>query len=359
MSTTTSINFKENYFKYPSLTKIRGEPSVESLTILIRQLLANAKKVPNDEHATYGYIGLILSDEEYAALTPAPTAVFRAPAIPVEPRDGGTQFEIQQRMHTYKEQQKRRAEYILMHNTMFNLIQEAIESEYLEAKVDPLTGDFDCTIPELIAYLKTTYGYISPAELQEKQDEVTKMVWDISKPVDFVFNKIDTVASLFDMARKTLTTELKIHMAILVLSRSGVNSDDLRTWKHVEEQTWPSFKNHFREAQQELRTTRPALGDITNFHEANSIQANAILQEALATAKADSLMQTLTAIMERLEKIENKPPPKNKPEPPPKAYCWTHGWCRHSGTQCNQPKDGHQAQATKTNKMGGSTKRCE
>jgi hypothetical protein len=232
MSTTTSINFKENYFKYPSLTKIRGEPSVESLTILIRQLLANAKKVPNDEHATYGYIGLILSDEEYAALTPAPTAVFRAPAIPVEPRDGGTQFEIQQRMHTYKEQQKRRAEYILMHNTMFNLIQEAIESEYLEAKVDPLTGDFDCTIPELIAYLKTTYGYISPAELQEKQDEVTKMVWDISKPVDFVFNKIDTVASLFDMARKTLTRDMSfsrlVHNDLYLIGSAPFNRTTAR-----------------------------------------------------------------------------------------------------------------------------------
>ena len=37
-------------------------------------------------------------------------------------------------------------------------------------------------------------------------------------------------------------------------------------------------------------------------------------------------------------------------------YCWTHGWCRHNGTSCSAPADGHKTEATKTNRMGGSTR---
>ena len=37
-------------------------------------------------------------------------------------------------------------------------------------------------------------------------------------------------------------------------------------------------------------------------------------------------------------------------------YCWTHGWCRHRGTECNAPAEGHQPNATKTNRMGGSNR---
>ena len=37
-------------------------------------------------------------------------------------------------------------------------------------------------------------------------------------------------------------------------------------------------------------------------------------------------------------------------------YCWTHGWCRHNGTDCAAPAEGHKPDATKTNRMGGSTR---
>jgi hypothetical protein len=36
-------------------------------------------------------------------------------------------------------------------------------------------------------------------------------------------------------------------------------------------------------------------------------------------------------------------------------YCWTHGMCRHDGTMCQTPGEGHQPLATITNMMGGST----
>ena len=41
------------------------------------------------------------------------------------------------------------------------------------------------------------------------------------------------------------------------------------------------------------------------------------------------------------------------------GYCWTHGWDpigeRHTSSSCRRKKEGHKAEATGSNKMGGST----
>jgi hypothetical protein len=44
------------------------------------------------------------------------------------------------------------------------------------------------------------------------------------------------------------------------------------------------------------------------------------------------------------------------------TYCWTHGITtnlRHSGKNCTRQKEGHKADATLNNKMGGSTATCK
>jgi hypothetical protein len=39
-------------------------------------------------------------------------------------------------------------------------------------------------------------------------------------------------------------------------------------------------------------------------------------------------------------------------------YCWTHGACAHSSSECTSKADNHQDAATFANKMGGSTAYC-
>ena len=36
-------------------------------------------------------------------------------------------------------------------------------------------------------------------------------------------------------------------------------------------------------------------------------------------------------------------------------YCWTHGACAHTSTECKNKKTGHQDAATFENRMGDST----
>ena len=70
---TTSLppgtNFQENYFQHPELTKIVGEPTHTSLTILINELKANAQSVhSNLGGGVYGHLGLVLSPVDYDLL---------------------------------------------------------------------------------------------------------------------------------------------------------------------------------------------------------------------------------------------------------------------------------------------------
>ena len=45
-------------------------------------------------------------------------------------------------------------------------------------------------------------------------------------------------------------------------------------------------------------------------------------------------------------------------QPNPRGYCWSHGWCGHTGATCRTPAPGHQPQATLENRMNGSNKNC-
>ena len=39
-------------------------------------------------------------------------------------------------------------------------------------------------------------------------------------------------------------------------------------------------------------------------------------------------------------------------------YCWTHGACSHTSKDCENPREGHQYDATFDNKMNGSRYYC-
>ena len=50
--------------------------------------------------------------------------------------------------------------------------------------------------------------------------------------------------------------------------------------------------------------------------------------------------------------------PNNRRRYNTSKYCWTHGACAHTGTDCTSPTEGHKSEATFENKMGGSTAYC-
>ena len=97
--------------------------------------------------------------------------------------------------------------------------------------------------------------------------------------------------------------------------------------------------------------------------------ANAIMQNSIQYQTAEllkSLQKDLKLLSEQLKGNQNskKRPNKKTPDNPTftrtdtSKYCWTHGACNHNSNECSRQATGHKKEATKTNKMGGSTAFC-
>ena len=87
---------------------------------------------------------------------------------------------------------------------------------------------------------------------------------------------------------------------------------------------------------------------------------------AINVTTSDTIQAQMLTILERIDKKLDQ-----APQGPPQRctrrtytrtdtskYCWSHGACAHTGKKCRNPKQGHQAEATFANKMGGSTLYC-
>ena len=57
-------------FKYPTLTRIHGEPTFEGVRKLHKELMVNAQTVHSDlGSGAHGHLGLVLSPQQYALLS--------------------------------------------------------------------------------------------------------------------------------------------------------------------------------------------------------------------------------------------------------------------------------------------------
>jgi hypothetical protein len=78
------INYRENYFQHPSLTKISGDPTYASLAKLERECKANGKSVSSTlGGGNQGHLGLVCSPAAYNRVSPG--VPFNRPALPILP----------------------------------------------------------------------------------------------------------------------------------------------------------------------------------------------------------------------------------------------------------------------------------
>ena len=69
MSKYNIKNYRTTHFQYPTLDKIHGQPSLESILRLFRQLKINAQSVPTTlGGGQLGYLALVLRPEAYNSI---------------------------------------------------------------------------------------------------------------------------------------------------------------------------------------------------------------------------------------------------------------------------------------------------
>ena len=209
MITSYSIKNIYSHFEYKELTKIEGEPTLDSLLVLHRQIKRNAQCVPTTlGGGQLGYLALVLTEEQYDSIPNA--APFIRPENPGDfqlqvpdpnttttttpttrrttPRSSArlaasrstatqdttaliatdqatasviTAAEVASQKAAHDNEVKKFYECQAVEQALRTQIIEAIEPDYLDALRNINTDMINESIPEIFEYLQVNYGQIT------------------------------------------------------------------------------------------------------------------------------------------------------------------------------------------------------
>jgi hypothetical protein len=265
---------KDTYFQHKVLTKIHGKPTYESIQNLLTELKANAGSVPFTlGGGQHGHLGLHLSNARYTALAHALNWVQPGNPGPFLPPLAGTGPQIEGAKDVWKELKQTFELCQATEKALIAQVVESIDPIYLRALLNRTTGQYSSSIRDLLSHLFNTYGKITPQQVKAKEMELYNMHYDISQPVDTVFNAIDDLSELADHAGSPMTPQQMIDLAYVIFAKQPILQQDLRLWnrKLLVDRTWTNLIQHLRDAQTDL-SSLPAAGDI--YHQQPPHQAN-------------------------------------------------------------------------------------
>ena len=227
MLTSYSIKNIYSHFEYKELTKITGEPTLDSILLLNRQIKRNAQSVPTTlGGGQLGYLALVITEAKYDAIpnsthfhrptdprrfevhlpttatassaiqTPtAPTrrttrSVARAttPTLQDQAEPAATQptvifsAEVATQKVTHDDAVRKFYECQAVEQALRTQIIKAIDSEYLDALRHVDTDMINESIPEIFDFLQLNYGHITEEELVQKEEDLRNYDYDPTEP---------------------------------------------------------------------------------------------------------------------------------------------------------------------------------
>jgi hypothetical protein len=187
----SQINYRENYFQHPSLTKISGDPSYKNLAKLERECKANRKSVRSTlGGGLQGHLGLVCSAPAYNRVSR--DVPFVRPALPVLPDlNTFTAPPIAATRQTYADDLAAFQACNLIERTIIQQINTAIDEDCLANLIDDETGLLDGTVPEILQNLFDTYGDITPQSLAAAKAKVEETTYNHARPIVNIFTSIN------------------------------------------------------------------------------------------------------------------------------------------------------------------------
>ena len=394
MSGSATIpNYRDTVFEYSDLTVIHGEPTYDTLKLLVNQLKANARSVRTTlGGGNHGYLGLVLSPQQYAII--APGTPFIHPAHP-----GPLNIPPYQLPHVTQQAQSHHAEQVRLYNECYNVKQAlhkqiiaAIQDSYIAALKNHQTNTITTPLYQVIEYLFRNYGRVTPAQLVHEEQQVTNWTYDTTMSIVILFNKIDDLMDLANATGSPYSAQQIINFGYILLNKTSKFSQGIREWNRLQpaQKTWDTFQTHFTNEYQALRETGELTDQESTFNTANIIQevvdgvqqalqptaddideTSELIHEAnLATAQTTQQTELMQQMLQMIQSMQNiqcqlvnsaAQVPNNSQRRNTRIrrniskYCWTHGACSHWGKDCRNKKPGHSDDATFNDRKGDST----
>ena len=248
-STHGDIDYKNNLFGHPELSRIIGEPTTASLITLLAEVRDNAGSVQTDlGGGAHGHLGLVCTTNTYQALVPEAEPY-------VHPENPGhlviieailTQYHIAQAKEEHEEATRLFREVNSVKRMHIQQIVSVVKPKYLRALRTPGTNKLNHTVSEISDHLFDTYNDVTPGELCELQARMESLAFPPSEPVGSIISEIIDLAAISEIAKAPMTPTQKINMAYILFSKQHVYKSALRKWDEQldDHQNWNNFKEH-------------------------------------------------------------------------------------------------------------------
>ena len=321
-------NYRTSYFQYPTLDKIHGQPTLDTILHLQKQIKINAQSVPTTlGGGQLGYLALVLPRTSYDAIPnagrfdrptdPGPFIVqTRAPpttrtnqATPVI-----TAATVAQQKAEWDENKRVYNECQAVEQVLRQQIIEAIDPEYLEPLRDQYTEMVNDSIPSIFEYLLTTYGEVSDEDILDRETELKTYTYDPIKSVDDVFNKIRKHQELASLMGNPMTEKQQTTIAYAIFNKTNIFKQNLIEWnrKAANEKTLLNFTKHMRSAWNELNKVGALTIHDSSINSAHMLQDITATQEAIAEdlrqTLADQLQTSIAEAMAMFQGQQSIPP---------------------------------------------------
>ena len=194
--------------------------------------MANVSSVECDlGGGDHGYLGLVLNNEEYASITPAPLP-FNPPNFPAPLVIGiGTnQVTALTRREQWQEDKKRYYECKNVEKALQRHIQDAIEDKYLASLVNEDTGLIHEDIPTVLAFLFEAYGIVPSEEVKQKETDIRTMQFHPSDPMITLFNLVEQLKKMAISAKIPYTANQLLDIGLTVLRNTRDVERALGDW---------------------------------------------------------------------------------------------------------------------------------
>jgi hypothetical protein len=209
-------------FPHPTISPINGVPNYESILSLNLQLNANAASVQSNlGDGLLGLLYLTITPAEYNALSVTefipPEKPGAAPIVPYAATDSQVATLVQEHKtetHLFKE-------YIATNKAPKQQVIAAVDSMYLKALHNRITGFATTTTLEMLTHLYTSYGHLSPADLQGN-DTRLRNPYDPNQPIEALFDQIEDAVSLAAAAHAPYSAKQIVAIAYTLVFTTGM-----------------------------------------------------------------------------------------------------------------------------------------
>lgn len=330
-------------FAHEALTKIDGRPTAFGLRQLKRELYANAMAIPTDlGGGAHGYLGAIMTAADYANVPN--TVAFVTPVHPgTHPGHAvnATSAAITETNRAYLAAKEAAVQYTTVTQALKQQLLNAVNVTFLQALADDILGFATVSCAAMLAHLDTTYGTITPDDLEANKLEFAAE-WNPDSPIEDLFKRSRMCRQFAAAGNDDISESAAVRNLLAIIEKTGVLSDGIRDWRKrpTAEWTLAHFTADFSKANKER--TRLLTAGTAGYHGANAATDVTLPRAPPATPPA-ALASAHVITNDGMKMY----------------YCWSHGLTKnadHTSATCQNKKEGHDCTATAGNMKGGNNR---